>query len=95
MKKQLIALGALLALTIGSVPSFAACPCQSVAPVQPCCPQKVIIPCCPQKVVVPCCPKEEKKCCPTACPCAVPMPCPAAPVQPCCDPCKTYNDCCD
>lgn len=97
MKKQLIALGTLLVLALGSLPSLAACPCNcdSCHKVFPCCPAAPIAqPCCPQ--LKPCCP-AVKPCCPAVrpcCPAPCAMPCPAAPVQDCYKK-PTCNDLCD
>lgn len=102
MKKQLIALGASLVLTLGAaLPSMAACPCQFMyspcpAAAAPCCPSLAVKPCCPKPVITPCCP-AIRPCCPAK-PCCkevMPCPCPAAPVEPCCDKTPTCDDCCD
>lgn len=97
MKKQIVALGALLMLAFTSLPSLAACPCRLHHHrhfVSPCCPAAPIAsPCCPK--VEPCCPKKViMPCCPSPCARAIPCPCPAAPVEPC-EPKPTYNDCSD
>lgn len=65
MKKTLVALFTLVALSIG-VQSFAACPCENPCPcpvAQPCCP--VVQPCCPAAPVAePCCPCQPScNCC--------------------------------
>ena len=107
MKKTLVALFTLVALSIGAQ-SFAACGCSRSLPnfygynnmsssscgCGSACP--IAQPCCP--IAQPCCPKP---CCPTLAPSC---PCPACPIaQPCCpvaQPCcpaapVTDCDCCD
>lgn len=107
MKKMLVALFTLVALSIGAQ-SFAACPCGCSSSY---CYSgsygnnnlsgynNMVSPCgCP--IAQPCCPAAP--CCPVAKPCCTPAcPCPAAP---CCDPCvkpcpcpaaPCCNDCCD
>lgn len=104
MKKQLIALGALLVFAVSALPSSAAC-CNrfnsyGYSSQSPCC-APVVAPCCPAAPVInSCCPSAcpcQKPCCPAACPCAKPccesMPCPACPCP--AAPCNTCNDCCD
>lgn len=97
MKKQLLALGAFFALTLGALPSLAACPCQSQAyypsqAVNSCCPAPAVSPCCSTQPINPCCcPAPVVSPC-----CTAPCPCPAAPIQsPCCQKRNTCNDCCD
>lgn len=101
MKKSLVALFTLAALSIGAQ-SFAACcgngcgcGCQMASP---CCQPKfdLAAPCpcttgsaCP--IVQPCCP-AVKPCCPIVKPCCPAVPCcPAAPICPA----PSCNDCCD
>lgn len=102
MKKQLIALGALLVLAVSALPSSAACGCNRCQSFNsysaPCC-APVVSPCCPAAPVM-------NSCCPSACPCQKPCA-PACPcVKPCCEPicpacpcpaapCNTCNDMCD
>lgn len=85
MKKQLIALGALLTFALSSLPGLAACnfcqrqPC-ACPTVSPCCPKPVTTPCCPVQKATPCCPiQKATPCCPVKPEAA---PCPAAPIEP-------------
>lgn len=105
MKKTLVGLFTLVALSIGAQ-SFAACCCSRALPnfygynnmQSPCgCACPIAKPCCPTLMPCPCpaCP-VVKPCCPAApCPCPVIKPC--CPVaQPCCPAAPISNsDCCD